>query len=219
MIRKGFFAGLAAIALVGTANASTITYSLIPNPGPGTFALTAKASAGDNFGIDYYAVEVTGATTISHVNVSPKLTDFDSGNTYGFAFARSADNVAVISAAQDSTGAGIPVYGLGQTAGNLKALAPPADTTGSGKPDAIGTYAAPIVLATGTFPVGGPAPVILQTTTGFIFTTQGAGSAFGQFGPPTTVAINQYPVPEPASIALVGSCLFGALSFRRRRAA
>ena len=215
MMRRIFFAGLAALTVVGTANASTITYTMNPTSAT-TWSLTAGASAGDNFGIDYYAVELAGATTISHVNVSPKISDVDAGLNYGFSFARSADNAPVVSAAQDSTGGGVAVYGLGQTAGTLKSWVPPADATAAGRPDSVGTYASPLVLATGTNPAG-LWPKIVTTSTGFIFTQQGTGGGFGTFGPPTSVNIIQ--VPEPATIALVGLCLVGGLGFRRRRAA
>jgi hypothetical protein len=214
MMRKLLIAGLAAICMASAANASTITYLILTGfNGLGTFKLTAETSTGDNFGLDYYAVQLQGAATIQHVNVSPKLTDFDAGLTYGFAFARSADNVSVVSAAQDSTGGGVAVYGLGQTAGTLKSLAPVGDTTGSGKPDSVGTYGAPIVLATGTYSRNGPPPVIVSAT-GFVFTSKGSGGAFGQFAAPTSILIN--PFPEPASIVLVGLGLAGCIGFRRR---
>jgi len=221
MLRKVFFAGLAAITLVGAANASTITYKMNATSAT-TWSLTAATSAGDNFGLDYYVVPVTGATTISHVNVSPKGTDIDasSNGSYGFTFARSADGVATISAAQDSTGGGTPVFGLGQVAGNLKALIPAGDTFAGGKPDSIGSFASPVVLATGTNPAN-VYPIIGATSTGFVFSTNNPANAFaaGGFVTPTSVSIIQASaVPEPATIALVGLCLFGAFGFRRRAA-
>jgi hypothetical protein len=189
MIRKLIPAALAAISVASAANASTITYSLIPGPGgAGTFALTAATSIGDNFGLVNYSVELQGATTIQHVNVSPRGFDVDSGFSYGFPFLRSADNAPVVSAAQDFTGAGFAVYGMGQTAGTLKSLVPASDTFGGGRPDANGTYGAPIVLATGTW-VGHP-PTIVPGATGFVFTSKGTGGAFGQIDRPTSIVIH-----------------------------
>jgi len=217
MIRKCLFAGLAALVVAVSANASTITYTMNPTSAT-TWSLIAQASAGDNFGIDYYAVELLGATTIAHVNVSPKISDVDAGMNYGFSFARSADNAPVVSAAQDSTGGGVAVYGLGQNAGTLKSWVPAANATAAGRPDAVGTYGVPLVLATGTNPAN-VYPVIGQTSTGFIFTQQGTGGAFGTFGAPTSVNIVQAGpiIPEPATISLIGLALVGGLGFRRRR--
>jgi hypothetical protein len=173
MIRKLLIAALAAISVASAANASTISYSMVPTSAT-TWSLTASTSIGDNFGLDYYVVPLTGASTINHANVSPRLFDFDAGLSYGFGFARSPDNQSTISAAQDSTGGGYPVYGLGQTVGTLKSLIPAGDTSGGGKPDSVGTYAAPIVLATGTNPTNAW-PVIGATATGFVFTSKGSG--------------------------------------------
>lgn len=218
---KFLAAVMVTLVAAGSATASSITYSLIPGDGgPGTFKLTAQTSAGDNFGLSYYAVALTGVSTISHDNVTPRLTDFETGKTYGFSFARSQDtNISTISAAQDSTGGGLPVYGLGQVAGNLKALTPAGNPTGSARPDALGTFGVPLVLATGTYAQS--APPVIGNTAGFVFTSQGTGSAFGAFAAPDNFIVNQFPsvvIPEPATIALSGLAIVGLLGMRRRTA-
>jgi hypothetical protein len=189
MMRKFLFAVLAAITVASAADASTITYAILPGfNGPGTFALTAETSIGDNFGLFYYAVNISGAATTNHVSVSPRGIDVDTELNYGFTFARSPDSSLDVSAAQDSTGGGVAVYGMGQTAGTLKSLIPAGDTFAGGRPDANGTYGAPLVLATGTYLNN--IPSILPGSTGFVFTSKGTGGAFGSFAAPTSIIID-----------------------------
>ena len=212
------FIALAVCCLAASVRATPIvTYTLtIDSNGPGTFSVFADDSVGDNAGLASYAVSLFNVSTIS--NVSPNTTYFNSSfsahDSAGFPVFRSQDGSGVdpavdpVTGSQDTVGATGPtviIYGFGQTADNFAAHNPFAG--GSTIPNQ--SWAAHLLLITGTYNTSGPAP---------------------QFGPgPSTAqvfvnntstdnvpAIVTTQVPEPSTgfLLLLGAVGIGA---RRRR--
>ena len=137
-----------ALASIASARASTVTFSLLVNPGSNTFELFATSSAGDNDGIASYGVPLLNVLTLDHK--SPVGTTTQASFTIGFSLFRTADDVPAIAGSQDTVAASPHiVYGFGQTAGNLAADSvpvPPDFTPGEQQ-----IYGAPLLLADGTY--------------------------------------------------------------------
>lgn len=141
MIRKGYFAAVAALVLAGSANAAVIV-GVLPNPsttagvaastrsGAGTWHLYA-VETGDStdLGISSYNITLAGATAINHrsSNGSANNSDGDS-QTWGFTGLRSGTNANPIVASQALPGTSLfLVQGFGKTAGNANTVLPTID--------------------------------------------------------------------------------------------
>ena len=135
----------------GQASAATVTFTLDLSGAAGTFTLTAGASAGDNGGMASYGIPLQGVTTLNHR--SPFIVSSANFAPSGFSNLRSADDVANVFAGQVLTGpAANYLYGIGQSPNSFAGLGIP--KAGAPDPTADEAWVAPVVIATGTFPVG-----------------------------------------------------------------
>jgi hypothetical protein len=169
-------AALLACLLPLNASAATVNYSLDLSV-PGSFALKAQTSLGDNAGLAYYSVPLSGnVLTLNHRSpVTLNLTDFSS---IGFSLLRSHDNPPAfdqqVLASQDFISAPLAnlIYGFGQEASSFAAKG---YTTLGGiiDPTSDQSWSAPLVLATGTY--SGPLSINRNSPnfSASVFTTQG----------------------------------------------
>lgn len=202
-------------AAVSAQAAPQVTYTLVIDPGPSTFQITADVSSGDNAGLATYGLEVVGFSTMSHLG---PIVDGLSGPTYtpwkkGFTMFRSADNSSPLGAGQDTiTEGAVMAYGFGQTAGDLT---PPAGWSVGPTPIQVQpVYDATLVLATGTFPVG-VNPSWGQAATGVLFAEVGSKATIGA-GQGVLVDLQTVIVPEPATMSMLALGGLAALIRRRR---
>lgn len=154
---KLFVVALSVCALTAaSASAATVNFVLDLTGAAGTFTLRASASAGDNSGIATYGVPLTGPIlTLDHR--SPNAVAASNFQPAGFTNLRSADSPGTISASQPLAPNPNQITGFGQTGSNW------AEKLGAaplGKPDATSDdpWLAPLVIATGTYTVGGLKP-------------------------------------------------------------
>jgi len=146
MIRKTFLAGLAALLLCSSANASIIL-GLLKDPastsgvplstrsGPGTWQLYAIEDAAENdLGIASYNVTMTGQTAINHRSPVGSANDSNGDpQGWGFNLFRSGTNVSPLVAAQPLEGTTpFILTGLGRTASSASAQILAAQPTASG---------------------------------------------------------------------------------------
>lgn len=212
------------------ASAASVLFSLRTYGLPeGTFTLTARSTMRDNAGIAAYSVELAGEIlTLDHssLRVGLGVTTEGEEDSVGFFFQRSANVLTApesgtvrVTGSQGSTS--LIMYGLGQTAGSLASRGI-IETYGvvRGNP-----WAAEIVIATGTYRVGGNVDFLVDSslTSASVFPQHGSRSPVPadlvlykvprfQYGPPPA------PFPEPATGALCGIAAIGFEAIRRRRA-
>ena len=190
------FVGSAAQA-VGTVDFELVDYL------DGTFELYASASLGDNAGISYYNVDLVGILTATHQ--SPKAVDLGSGNTRGFTVGRGdLAGPGPLFAGQDPSSGTTNslIYGIGQTAGSFPILPFPADV---GVP-----WAAPVLIATGTYSLNPGSPDFGQEVFANVFTVQGELDA-----DPAAVTTHRTEIPEPVTLSILA--LGAGLALLRRK--
>jgi len=201
----------AAVSMVASAQAATVSYKLVVNQGDHTFNLFASDSIGDNYGISLFGVPLTGGIT-SITNVSPygqfAVGGLGSG-PIGFSEIRSASNVNTVTGAQSVVPTPTPylVRGFGQTSGSLTAGG--VSIFGS---SAQTSYGAPLLLATGTY--AGTLPGFNTSSPDLLAQvfTAATGSAIAFASVNTQVV-----VPEPGTLALAGLGLLGLCLVARKR--
>jgi len=233
----------ATVAASTAAEAATITYTLQINDNNGAgvasapvgdvgkWSLYATVDA-DNAGIAAWGAKLTGATSpaggTSTVR-APATSETDSNGIndphgVGFTGNRVSDLVHAFSAAQDATGTGYVVTGMGQTAGDITAVAHTPGYDGFGSISGKNPYAAKILLAQGSYSVAAGQPAFDLTTDGLnntkanlfvLGTTDGFHAA--NTIPAALVLRNTVvlgAVPEPATLGVLA---LGALCLIARR--
>jgi hypothetical protein len=240
MIRKVFFAGLAALLLATSANAGTIV-GIAVNPGTtagggststrsglGTFHLFGLDQ--DNLGISSYNITMGPAVTASN-NRSPVTSITDgNGDTFasGFNLLRTASNAPQMQASEPLPGSSpYIIQGFGQTAGDFAsqasskgvqpgAVVGPTTSAGWGSYLTSGGDAASgkkwVFLGEGTWNTS------LPFTGASMFVPAAVLTAFGDpnNGSVATTSIIIL-IPEPATLSLLGLAMVGCFGMIRRR--
>ena len=141
---------VAIVALACRVEAALVTFRLVVDENSaGSFNLYASSSPGDNFGLAFYSVRLSGGI-ISLDHISPQATDLASGTSVGFRTLRSADHDALllVEAAQDTISPSpFLVRSLGQSHGSLSTLP---GITQLVNPEQS-NYANPLLLASGHY--------------------------------------------------------------------
>ena len=193
---------VAVLCLVGPAVQAALVTLDLRDYGDGTYDLYAEASTGDNFGIVYYNIDLVNILTAVHQ--SPTGYDLAISAVVGFAGARSnLTGDGALFAYQDTLVGSAPaslIYGIGQTAGTRALLGE------TGVP-----WTAPVLLASGTYDVGGPAPWRGQELVVNILTQEWTDGPIPQG---LVRAAEVIWIPEPATMAILA---LGAIAFLARR--
>jgi hypothetical protein len=163
--RSSLFAALVGAGLLASsALAANVHYTLDLTGAAGTFSLFAEApAAADNFGIASYGLVLTGPIlTFAHDSTKSLAAQGPGGfGAAGFTSLRSADNVPIILASQDTiTPTPNLIRGFGQEASSFAAK-----SITSFDPTAEGTtWAQEMLIGSGTYTVGGGEPGFNQTS-------------------------------------------------------
>jgi len=241
MIRKVFFAGLAALLVATSANAATII-GVAVNPGTtaGGGSTSTRSGLGtfhifgldqDNLGISSYNLTMGPAVTASN-NRSPVTSITDgNGDTFssGFNLLRTASNAPQMQASEPLPGSSpYIIQGFGQTAGDFATVATtkgvqPGTVVGPTTSAAWGTYTTSggdaasgkkwVLLGEGTWNTSLPFTGQAQQ-----FVSAAVVTAFGDanlVSVPTTTTIIL--IPEPATLSLLGLAMVGCFGMIRRR--
>lgn len=149
--------------------AASTTFDLYVTRDTGAFRLFATTSAGDNTGLATFASQLAGITTIQNLapaafNNLATLSPADKG----FVLFRSNANESLLFASQNfgsaTEAADLPavIRNVGQASGDITAVA----TAVKVQP----VFTSPVLLASGTFPIGQHAAVNLGQTSASVFT-------------------------------------------------
>ena len=182
------------------AQAATVHFELYDYM-DGTLELYASASLGDNAGISFFNVDLVDILTGTHQ--SPKGVDMDAGFiTRGFT--GGAPDLAgdgALFAFQNTLDAPTLIYGIGQTAGTFNT---------AGSPRGV-PWAAPVLIASGTYSLNPANPDFGPEAVANVFTTDGEVEV-----EPATVTTHVTRVPEPVTLTMLGLGGLGVLIRRRR---
>jgi hypothetical protein len=194
MMRKFIFAGVAALLMASSANASVILLPLL-NPsstagggatstrsGNGSWQLYALDDSSTDFGISSYNITMSGTTAINHRSPVSTVTDTDGDpQTAGFNLLRTGTNVNPIQASQSLPGTTpFLISGFGQTASDFitksTAIDAGAVVVGPTTSGVWGNYNSGALTAAGFNSVGRPdIGALLAAGKKWIFLAEGTG--------------------------------------------
>jgi len=200
MIRKVFYACIAALIMASSANAGVILGMLL-NPastagvatsnrsGAGTWQLYAiEDAAASDVGIQSYNVTMTGQTAINHRSPNGGYNDGDGDPaSWGFVFSRSGTNVNPIVASYALPTANpifpVQIPGFGRTAGNantaITAVDPGATSITATSGLSWGAYSSPVLQSSAALLASNPLATnigaALDAGRKFVFLAEGTG--------------------------------------------
>jgi hypothetical protein len=243
MAAVGVLAGILFLPSVVQA-APTVTFTLSLNDDgfgdvmPGSFAIYATDSLGDNYGIAGLDAEITGLSPADFFEDDLPYGIFPAGKLNS---AKDATVVAgfntegppsfPIGGVQDLAGVGMPqgvvlIYAVGQTSENLVDIVEAAtgvhpimpDVIYQGDPDILGV---PLLVADGTFSPGENLAFTADNQSALVFTENGQNN-FIPGGTNTVEAnietvVQDISVPEPASLAFFAVAATGLMTLRKQR--